>query len=49
MTLEPKKLNLNLESSNFVQHRSYMRFKYKHFCSRIDNFMTSIAIFNLET
>ena len=25
-----------------------MRFKNKHFCGRIDNFMTSIAIFNLN-
>ena len=27
---------------------SFERFKNKHFCGQIDNFMTSIAIFNLE-
>ena len=26
-----------------------MRFKNKHFCGRIDNFMTSLVIFNLAT
>ena len=28
---------------------SYKRFKNKHFCGQIDNFMTSIAMFNLVT
>ena len=28
---------------------SYKRFKNKHFFGQIDNFMTSISIFNLDT